>query len=457
MVGKCAILLMLSVLPMGFLILKSRKITLKRNIAKKYDVAMPVVWGFHEMDNLLTGVRRPHKDDYLYGEYLRPGQIVHIFSYWRYDSEIERRFRSIMDKSGIAYIDKKQYRLTPGMFLRAIKIQISIASGLVSSGFYVFEKTAILMLGCKIIHHILDSYLELENVDYSVYFSKQDYSLNHIVHTIICNSLGKKTVGIQHAASPYDFPQLCYVHFDNYIVFGDTYIEAFAPHWQRIRLSKVGRESLDFITNILQDDVKIQRLKERFKGKFTERKFTAVFALAGNDPDISAKAWDTIYRGLNSLRGLDIDFNLFLRFRESNLGYMRNFEGIAREDKRIIIDYEYFTIYELMALCDLFIGCASSFTINEAIASKAKVFTFDIDGRTKHLYGDYGKDFIIDDPEDFVKVFSGLKNNFKDFDCDWELLRKKSNFNYDGKNHGRIQRVVYDTLQEVKAGKICLS
>lgn len=447
---KLAFLLMLTLLPVGFIVLKLKRLTLTRNIAKRYDVAMPVVWGFHEGDNLVTGVNNPYEDDYLYGERIKPGQVIHIFNYWRHNPKIEERFKSIMDKKGIPYIDKKEYKVTPRMLFKALKIQLSLLFGLSINGFYLSEKSYLLLTGCKVIRYILDTYLELENVNSLVFFSKIDYDPSHIVHTVIANSLGRKTVGIQHAASPYDLPQLCYAHFDNYVVFADMYIEEYAPYWQKIRLSKTGRETLDFVINILHDDKKIGELKKKMEDRFIAKKFTVVFALSGDNPNISARSWDNAYEGLSRLKELDIDFNLFLRFRESNYGYMRNFEKIAESDKRIIIDHKYFTTYELMALCDLFIGCATSFTLNEAIATKARVFTFDLDGRAKYLYRDYGKDFVISKSEDFVRVFNGLKDGFKDFDCNWELFKKKSNFNYDGKNHQRIQQAVYDTLEEAR-------
>ena len=437
-------------LPLGYVILRLNKLRLQKKDLVKYDVAMPVVYGFYEDNGIVNGVLTPHKDTYLYCQRIRPGQIIHIFNYWRTTSDIENDFKRVMEKNGMHYIDINSYVFSPRLMLMAAKIQLKILAGFITNFCYLRDKSDYLSCAAAIIYHMVNIHLELENIDYKVEFSCFDYSPIHIIKTIICNKLGKKTVGIQHAASPYDLPHLSFVHFDRYIVYADDFIRQFSPYWNKLRLEKAGRETVDFVLEVLGDAERLVRLKEKMRRIYPVRKYTVVFALCSDVEWISDERWQELYSALGALKGLDIDFNLFLRFRESDAGYMNNFKRISEQDPRIIIDQVNFTNYELMVLSDLFIACNMSFAINEALASRAKVFTFDLHGRTKYVFGDYGNDFIIYKRDDFLRVFRGLENNFEGLDCKWELLRDHCNFYYDGKNLGRIQKAVCDTLSQIK-------
>ncbi len=310
----------------------------------------------------------------------------------------------------------------------------------------------------EITNHLIYQYLskefELANIDYKVEFNRDDYNTRHIIATILCNQRNCKTVGIQHVAIPHISPYLCYVHFDKYIVYGDLFVNHFAPYWSGMNLERTGRESIDWIANLIHDKETVNILKKRFRKIYPDRSYTVVIVLPSGAEFNRKMQWDALYDALCALRTVDIDCNVFLRFRQEedlvNYEHLRRFRELPKRDERIHIDHENFTTYELMAICNLLIANSASFAINEALITKAKIFSFDFIGFAKDYFPDYGDGFILYTKEDLLKVFNGLKTNFSDFDCDWERLKKDCNYHYDGKNLERIQKVVLDTVRAVE-------
>lgn len=449
---KIIALIIFMLLPAGYVILNLKKITLRRINNKSYDIAMPVIWGFPSADVIVDGAKLNKDDGYLYNENIKPGQIVHIFRYWRSLPDVEESYKKIMDKNGIHYIDNEDYKINAKLLLIIAKIQFIIIKQILTNFFYKNDRYDYIWYSILIINWMIKKYLEFENVGYKVEFMRNDYNANHIVETILCNQNNKKTIGIQHAASPYELPILSYVHFDRYIVYGDIFVKNYSPHWERLHIVKAGRESIDWVVKNSNDNGEISRIRDRFLKLYKERKYTAVIAMSSDVWYNPESQWDEMYRALRRLKTLrDIDINLFMRFRRAE--YLNSSPNMARFvklpewDDRVIIDHSNFSTYELMALCDLFIACNISFSINEALASKAKVFTFNLHGRAKYLYSSYGKDFILNTEEDIIRVFNGLRNNFKGFDCDWERLKKDCNFHYDGKNLDRIRESVWSLVR----------
>jgi hypothetical protein len=448
LLSKTHTLIIHFVLPTAYIILRVNRMTIKRIQRKSADIAMPVAWGFHEGDVMIEGIKRTQDDGYLYNEKIRPGNIIHIFKHWRFPQEVEAKYRKVMAERGIPYADERDYKISIRLVWIAAKLQIRVIWGLLSNGCYFSDRQGYIWNSNRIIYWMLDKYLEFENINYTVEFIRHDYSPAHVVETILCHQNNKKTVGIQHAATPFDLPKLSYIHFDKYIVYGDMFVNAFSPYWDGINLEKTGRESVDWAVNLLNDTEQRAKLRKKLEELYLPRKHTVVIAMSGDVSYNLEGQWDAMYNALYNLKKFeDLDFNLFLQFRteESTRSSenMIRFARLPERDERIIVDHKNFSTYELMALCDVFIACNVSFTINEAAAVGAKVFTFNLHGRAHHFFGDrYGKDFILNTTEDLVSVFKGMENDFKGFDCNWELLKRESNFHDDGRNHKRIQDIV---------------
>lgn len=449
---KIYLVIALQAVPVTYVALMLNKLTFGKIGGRQYDISMAVTYGFYNSDIMVDGVKRLQDDSYLYDEEAKKGRIIHIFKMWKWPPQIESNYKKVMNEKGVPFIDEEDYKLNLEFMKIAARIQLSLLKFCLIHKFCWNDKVFCLIYSRNIVYWMLKTHLEFKNVDYKVGFIKYDYSPYHIVETILASQNNRKMVGIQHAASPYESPALSYVHFDKYLVYGEMFIREFSSHWSRLKLEKTGRESVDFVLSFLKDEDAMARLRDRFEKIYPARKYRAIIAMSGDVDYIPRSQWDEMYNALHSLKELnDLDINVFLRFRSTK--YMTGSENMLRFsrlpqwDDRIIIDHENFSTYELMVLCDLFIACNISFTVNEAIATRAKVFTFNLHGRADYFFGDrYGKDFILNTEADLLRVFKGLKNNFQGFDCDWPLLKKECNFYYDSKNLQRIREAAWSTV-----------
>ncbi len=456
-VGALAILLLL---PLGFVILRTR-ITLSRINRESYDVAMPVIWGFHgdEDKAKIRGVRRPHNDEYLYNEEIIRGHIIHIFGDWRDTDVVDNNYKRIMNKKGIPYIDRRDYKANINFLLTAGRIQLKILTGLWQNSLCWRSPLDYIDYSIGAINCMLRKYLEFENIGYKVELMRHDYSAAHIVETILCNQQGKKTVGIQHrvTAGPNVMNSLCYVHMDKYCIFSDAHLRLYSPYWEKLDLAKTGAMDIDWTINLVDNGkLMVNNLKQKMHSLYKVRKYTVLIAFPGPSGYNQQSKWAEMYDALREFKSLDTDCNVFLRFRtidDLSAPHMVRFADLPKRDERIIIDLTNFTTYELMALCDLYITSSHSSGLIEAVAIGKKAFTFDYMGTTQYCFSNYGKDLILTIKDDVLALFKDLENNFAGYDCNWELLRKEYNYYYDGRCSERQQRVVCETVKEVSQGK----
>ena len=461
-VRKVSFIAIHGILPLVFVGLKLRRFTF-RNIQKvQYYVRMPMVWGFPDEDYDDSGVRKIGNDGYLYNEKLLPGKIIHVFGYARDTLASEQKSRQYMSSHGIAFSDEKKFLITREFLYKWLNIYGRILFGMVRNGFYLNGNGRSIEISNRILFHILRKHLELANLDYCVEYIVRDYSNYCVISTILLGKSGKKTIATQHTGSPADLPYLSYVHVHRYIVFGELYVKLFYPYWEGMNLAKTGRMNIDWVVNIFKSPKKLSSLKERYKQLYPQRKYTALinFVTTTSTSLFIKERWDELYLGLRGLKNINIDFNLFLRFRTQKCMETASgspFKDLPKFDERIIIDHTNFNTHELIALADLFIGQAGSFGINEAFANGKTVFSFDFTGKAGFYYTGYGKDFVLRTREDIWKVFNGLETGFKHFDCQWDLLRKDSNYHDDGRNLERIQNEVVKMVGEVKRRKILLN
>ena len=441
-------------LPFAYLILNLKKIRLKKIVKKKFDIAMPVIWGFHESDVIIGGVKWDQDDGYLYNKEITPGHIIHIFNHWRFSPEVTKSYKSIMDKKCISYIDARDYKIGTDFLIIVLTIQLKILQYFSSVFFAFHEKHKYIMCNNHIIYMMLKKYLEFENVDYKVEFVRSDYSGRHIIDTILCNQHNKKTVGIQHGstAGPYVFNCLCYVHFDKYCIFSDRHLELYSPYWNRLNLRKVGNYRIDHLVEISKDKSLLTEIRRRLTSLYGKRKYLVLILFPSPSEYNLINKWDEIYEGLYEMQSIDIDCTIMLRFRSTDnleFEHLKRFKTLTEVDSRFVIDLTNFTTYELMAISDIVISNSHSSGMIDGVALNRRTFTFDFMGTAKYCFKKYGKDIILYGKEDILNIFKNLENNFIGYDCNWDLLRKEYNYYYDGTCLSRLQRVIIETLKEI--------
>lgn len=445
---KICALLIFSLIPSAYIFLNLKRITLKRINKKRYEIAMPFIRGFHE------GVKRGQDDGYLYNKTITPGHIIHIFNYWRHSSGVEKSYRNIMDRRGIPYKDIEDYKININLIIIAAKIQFKIIRHFLLKLFFWHDRYEYISYSNRIIYWMLKKYLEFENVDYKVELIKHDYNPHHVVETILCNQHNKKTVGIQHGSTAglYVLPRLCYVHLNKYCIFSDRHLELHAPFWNMLNFKQTGNYRIDYLVEISKDNSLMKSIKNKVETLYGYKKYIVLILFPSHSERNVIERWDTIFKALCELKSIDIDCNIFLRFRSIDQlenTHLRRFKNLPQMDNRFIIDQINFTTYELMAVSDMVISNSHSSGAIDAVSMNKKTFTFDFMGTAQYCFSKYGKDFILTTKEDVLNLFRNLENNFAGYDCNWDLLKKECNYYYDGKCLERLQQVVLETVEEV--------
>ena len=439
--------------PLIYIISNFKNLKLGRIKKKKYDIAVPVVYGFYNGEIIIDGVKRIEDDGYLYNTSITPGRIIHIFKHWKYPIEVEQYYKNAMDNKGIHYIDSKDFKINVIFLLIAIKLQLKILKHALSKLLLHQNRYEYLKYSNGIIKSMLKKHHEFENINFKVELIWHDYEPSHIVETILCNHQNKKTVGIQHGstAGPYVFPHLCYDHLDIYCIRSHRHLELHSPFWNRLNVKKVGNYRIDYLTNIARSQLLITSIKNKIASMYGEKKFIVLILLPGPSEYNLMASWNEMYEALCELKSENIECNIFLRFRSVDhleKTHIRRFKKLPDIDNRYIIDLMNFSTYELMAVSDLVISSSHSSGVIEAVSIKKKTFSFDYMRTAKHSFGKYGKDIILSLKEDVIKAVKNLENNYDGYECDWDLLRTEYNYHYDGKSLNRIRSAIWEILQK---------
>jgi hypothetical protein len=430
-----------------------------RPAKRVYEVAVPVLHGvFKDGDhNVRAGVRRTTDDRYLYGDHFRAGDILHVFfpSWMRWRRTEEDYWKEAMTELGLAHADAGRFGVTGALLRVCLGATCRMLAGLAASGAPVASAPAVWRATVKGIYHYVKKHQELENISYKVELVRDDYNPAHVIDTIVANQRGRKRVGVSHAAAPFDAPQLCFVHFDRYAVYCHLYVRTFSPHWDAVRLEKVGRDSIDAL---VEQKRKRPQIAAKIASLYATRRWTVTVLFPGYGDVCVRGQWDNIFRAFEQFRDVDLDCHVFFRFRRMDkvreYPHMSRFLDLATDDPRIHVDHDNFGTQELMVASDLVITANASFGINEALVADVRVFTFAYLG-VEHLYfPDYGQDFVMSESSDVLRAFQGLQGGFDQFDCDWERLRRDADYFHDGQNAGRLAAVVADTITEASQARV---
>lgn len=449
-------ILFITLLPPAYLLMHLPN-GLRWGARPKYKLLMPTVWGFWDKDDLSDRVKKDYSDEYFYGDELKPGEILHTFGDWPMEASVKHRYQEIMRQRGYAFVDKKKYKLSLEFLRETIRVSgacILSWRSLLSDAFALDS----LLLGLlpKLVYRYLGKKLEIENIDYDVESIRNDYDPAHVVSTILANQEGKKTVGIQHAASPYDCPQLYYVHVDCYVVYGEFYVKLFAPYWDHLRLARIGREKLDSLARLVVDGTRCLRIRERAVNLYGKSAYIVLVLFPGAPEICLEKQWNEIYRGLLAIQKSDLDVRIFFRFRDlskvKTSPCLIPLAELPQKDSRFVVDHSNFLTNDLMSISDMTIVPQASFTLNESIITEAKTFTFEYTGTAKFYFSHYGKDLILHSAQDVLRAFQGLERGYEGFDCRWDELRKDLNYYADGNNSRRLQKVILKAISQTQEG-----
>jgi len=414
-----------------------------RKLLDRYLVSMPVVWGIFSGKNCVhRGVKKQFDDSYLYGEQIVPGDILHVFGNWKFTDDEVESFKRSMRSCGYAYTCSSDFRLTTKMLLLILSAQIKsimfFLSALASINKADREMVLMAKSLIKAVYYYMDKYLEMENTNYKVELVRDDYNPGHIIRSIVLRRCNRKSIGIQHTASPYDAPQLAYVNFDYYVVYGQFYVELFKESWKQLKLIKSGREVIDSVYYLANNREAQDVINNNYINMYGLSEYKVLILMSGSAVHIRQEMWCELYNGLVEITKLGLNFQLIFRFRElpdfNDCDCYNMILDLIEKEPKFIKEQQQFSTHELMSISDLVITPNSSFGINEALVFKKPVFTFDLTGAAELYFAKYGSDFVIKKDKNLVAVFRALENNFSEVNCNWMQLAKDLNYEPNGRN-----------------------
>lgn len=421
-----------------------------------YELAVPVLWGVYRDEGRRpdhTGVLRFMDDTLIYDGNFRIGEVVHIFGDWKFPSEATRAYREAMEAKGIPYAERRKFGVNLRLFLLTLKAAWAALLGLFSLEGPTWLSAQMSKANLKGMYHYLLKRYEMENVAYKAELIRNEYNDGHVLGTIAANQEGRVRAAITHSATIYDDPPKAFVYVNRLAVACELYTRTFAPFWKPLCLDRIGKESIDSIVAERRNRDRIRQELEAIHGK---RKWIVLVLFPAHAERCLKEQWHKIYEAFDEFRRIELDCHVFFRFRELTAArqyeYMSRFISLAGVEPRIHLEHERYTTHQLMAASDLVIAGNASFAINEALVAGLPVFTFGYIGTEKLYFDGYGRDFILREKEDVLRVLQGLERNFEGFDCSWDRLRQDVDYHHDGNNRVRLGEVLRQAAAQASPG-----
>lgn len=185
------------------------------------------------------GVRREFlSEDYVFD----PKRVALLITeMWRPVSP--KAYRARMARAGIQVLDVRDFSIGPALALRLVEAAV----GLWRRCSLEARSWEDVGLALRFLKARLDEEVTLANCEHRAILCLDDYGPGHIVRTLVYRQRAKRTFGIQHSAGNglFSVPQLAYVCFDRYLIFGRFYRELFHPFWEDLPLVEFGYNRID--------------------------------------------------------------------------------------------------------------------------------------------------------------------------------------------------------------------
>ena len=429
-------------------------------IKVKAKLMMPVISGINKQESghisAAKGMKFSTDDSFIYGDSLKYGDVIHVFNFWDFSPEIKESFIKNMEESGIKYIDANKLKLSKRIIGDAINISIIFMFSLrrFYRNYKEFHAQKMNSFLPKAILHYLQKSLELEYVKPQTELIRNDYNPASILRAIMSKHNNIRTIGIQHTATPYDCPQLSFINYDRYQVFGDLYKNYFEGFLEDTELVINGKDFLDPVINLKNNKEKQKEIESEFKRIYGNTNKIIMIIMPGNSSmirlDMRIKMLYAIKKWHKS-NSKNRRENLIIRFRKKieieTVKEWKKIYEISERDENIIVDFDNFTTQELMYLSDRIIVPHSSYSMTEAMALDKEAFSFDFSGSAFYYFAKYGKSLVLKTKEELYESLS-IDNSTISKNIDYEKLTGDLDAFYDGKNIERLRNHVLDLSKE---------
>ena len=440
-------------IPIYFIISSLNKGIRKESCIIEPKLSMPVINGINTTEmgyiSAAKGIKYSTDDRFIYTNEIEYGDVVHVFNFWKFPSEIKQSYEDNMNQMKIPFLDTERLKIDFKTTKKALEIffqlLISPISFLRHSNNWYAEKmnTAI----PKAIHHVLQKHLEISYLLPQVELIRNDYNPASILRAIISKKAGVKTIGIQHTATPYDCPQICFVNFDYYLLFGNLYKKKFSGFLEDTKIYINGKDFLDPVIRLKQNQNHQDLIKKKFLSTYGAIEKMILIILPGNSPMIRQDMRVSMVDAIKSWekRANENSGRIILRFRKKievqTVKEWKDLYNFSKSNKNFVIDFDEFTTQELMFLSERVIVPHSSYSMTEALALEKESFSFDFSGSAELYFGDYGKGLVMNTERELFDCLS-IDNTELSNDIDYNMLSKDLDPYFDGKNTERLQELI---------------
>lgn len=444
------------ILPLCRVIFLLPKFRHKRNETRHFKLMMQVHWGAPVVEGEdSNAMKTPKHDFYLYSGLMGAGDILHYYDgSWSFDSDFRQRCDVYMKERGYQWARKDQLCMGPKHVWWLLCVQAKLWFHAVRHGFLLQDAASVQNVSGRALWEICERELDLAHFSWDAIFDRMDYNPRHIVDTIFLNQHGTKTIGLHHCASPYDSPQIAFVHYNYYIALGEIFVRPFKKWWDPKMLIPIGRNNLDWTVQSKADPKLSAEILEKFESTHGKFPLRATIILPGDIYYMFPRRWEEMEKGLRKFIESDLDMAVIVRFKSiQDIKLSRNLSRLwelCKSDPRIIVDQVRLNTYECMSISQIIITPNCSSAINEGIALDLPVFTFDFHGRALLIFGEYGAGFVLQTGQELFDRLECLTKSQGHTNFDFARLKKDANFTADGFNHHRTSQFVGNVARRME-------
>lgn len=402
------------------------KFRLRRPAALKTDLIAQVNY-FGD-----TNLRTFTTEDYVFD----PARVALLITdAWRPASDEQlRHYTGRLRRRGIRFADVRDFAVDPLLFVRLA----ASAARLVRSTWRVLRTWDDVAVMLRFLKAVLREELFLAHCDVRAMLCMDDYMPYHIVRTLVCRTRGVRVFGIQHSAGNglHGVPNLAYVCFDRYLVFGRFFRRLFHPFWEDVPLVEFSYNRIDAQ---LRSGHQRRDRRSRAQGR---RRILITLPITNGD-----HAFSTLYPNYSGMLDFLGDVGVEIPARADVLVRPKVTEGLTELRARIgngpvkLLMEDAGSTPDLLADADLVIASNGSGIIAECALLRVPVVTYDYLGFLRHHWIGYGRDMCLSSADEVRACLLAFVRG-EALDVDWERLWADMAYPNQGDTHRILERLL---------------
>jgi hypothetical protein len=422
------------------------KVTRIKTSHAKYAIQV-LHGGFVDNQNCDVGQRRKRFDSRFLedGKDFSPQNILYVFGTWSYPFEkLKRWLRSITEKNGKYFFENNPppditHICTVQLWKYGRALLSSMALLVVRWNCWILAQAALLLLVKINRYEIFCKYYRIDS-----FLGFDDYATQHIARTIVFNKYGIKNVGMAHSnqVGLYLMPELIYIYFNQYLVFGNMIRMRYAPYWQDQPILEVGLLHADYIFQSINDKTREREFRVKYPSKYN-----VTLMWGGYHKQNLEHRKLEYYNGIAEMIERYPQIKVILKPRMVSDGRFldKNAEKILGKyinSGKITIEFNDFDKSELIAYSDLIISFNTSTSIAESLCAGKKAFCYICSGIDKFSpFKQLDSRLQANNKEDFLMLVHYYLFNKESDKLSWEAYRQLGLI-YGGKGCSRIRNAL---------------